>query len=589
MKNREKFPLETYTLEQGQKKEKVRFRSGHLLVRFREGILDTRPEWPLRSEEARRRARERVKQKLMEVEDLAKLDFTILSPPGFRTVFLRIDSKVNTLGLVHALKKKDRVFDGVGIDAVMKPGGEPGYAFVSGNPKEQWGLEYIDMFAAWERQTGEIDGGEPVLIGLLDSGLPIDPGLDPSDLAQGTRLTGKLTHEDLDGSRFLAGRNSFYEEGESKAYWPMESSSSYHGTMMAGIIAAGENNGIGMAGVNWKSDVYCCTVMSSAVGEDGEKPLATHGTTLVGVQDAALYAACVGKKLVLNLSLRFPIDPDFDLTDLVFLTEDMFGLFEAIELADAVVALAAGNDYTAHPVPGAPPPDADPDEYYLEYPALTVAKSPSILPRFLITGATGQDGEIWWNSGRGEDDMVFAPGDNIMATTLRSVIYDEVDGTSPATAHVSALAALLWREDSSRSAAEIVRCIQSTAREPSPGAGYRIIDAGAAFRAMRNESELLTPATLRFEEAAPGIHYARSIQIGIHTCGTATMSVKTTPAGCFGISDGSFVHEPGAIPFALTVSHCATEADPDEITGTVEVEWLEQERVWSIGIQAFRS
>lgn len=325
---------------------------------------------------------------------------------------------------------------------------------------EQWGLECIRMYDAWDIPI--LNDLDSVVIGLLDSGIPVkdEP---PAGFPLHTDLESCIDHPDFDGKRFIAGRN--YVPNDDGTVGHSLNDTTGHGTNMAGIIAAKENNGEGLAGVNWGALVYVTRVLDPG-------NLSTVGFMLQGLQDVLAYAAANGKKAVVNLCAVYAIR---DLSDVAVVCNAMFPLFESVVAADAILCLAAGNNwYAGRTLP------------YLEYPAKLGIEKPNFSGNVLVVGAIGKDLKIWEDSGRGVMDMVFAPGQNVGTTDARSGMgyYQAESGTSIATSHVSALAALMWSKAPSRSAREIVCCLKCTAREPVLGAGYRVVNAHAALQAV---------------------------------------------------------------------------------------------------------
>ena len=329
---------------------------------------------------------------------------------------------------------------------------------VAGHVEEQWGLKCINMFDAWNIQTLD----DSVVIGLLDSGIPLtgEPtgGIPPHD-----DLDGYSTHPDFDGKRFIAGKN-YVPESDGTIGTSLNDTSG-HGTSMAGIIAAVEDNSEGLAGVNWGSPVYVSRVLDAG-------NIGTIGFMLQGVQDTLEYARDNDKKAVFNFCASIDLG---GLLDVVIFTESIFPLFESIIDADAIICIAAGNNYT----PGKAMP-------YLEYPAKLGVDLLKFATHTIVVGAIAEDLSMWEDSGRGVTDMVFAPGKSVGTTHYLAGVgyYQKEHGTSIATSHVSALAALLWSKAPGKTATQIVCCVKCTAKEPSRGAGYRIIDAFAALDAV---------------------------------------------------------------------------------------------------------
>jgi Subtilase family len=247
------------------------------------------------------------------------------------------------------------------------------------------------------------------------------------------------THPDLDGiiseyKNFVGGESVRDYEG--------------HGTHVAGIIAAELNNGIGISGL-CVAKILALKVLPTRVEWDA----------------AAYYRAleyCIGRGRVLNLSLGAA---DFDPGE-----RDVIA--DLIE-AGVVVVAAMGNDYE----------DGNPKEY------------PAALPGVCAVGATDQADRRAGFSNTGRHIAISAPGVGIVSTTPTYKYahgvshYDEFDGSSMATPHVSAAAALVLAGNPSLTPAQVIRKLQRSADRvsgmkgrPSNSYGWGRLNIEAALR-----------------------------------------------------------------------------------------------------------
>ncbi len=340
-----------------------------------------------------------------------------------------------------------------------------------GHPNEQWGPRFMKMGPAWDIQ----EGTEDVVIALLDTGVPLPEDRPNVALGLHENLKTHLMHEDLDGKRFIAGWDYVND-----VRWPRDDYSSAHGTKMAGIMAAKENNHtgtngdtepveyIGTAGINWASFVFAYKAVHYSWPEDATESeyLSTEALVHLGVRDAAEYVKTFDpvKKLVINLSLQVSSEP----VDTETLTE----IFNLIKGIGAIACIAvAGAEGVAEPA---------------KFGATTALYSEHVI----AVGATQQNDQTPWVHGFG--DMVYAPGHEIWSTD-KSNAYDKISGTSPATAHVSGLAALMWSEAPHLEAKDIVRALKDGCRDPRDDAllsydykiGHGIVDAHQAFQQLK--------------------------------------------------------------------------------------------------------
>jgi hypothetical protein len=191
--------------------------------------------------------------------------------------------------------------------------------------------------------------------------------------------------------------------------------------------------------------------------ESGILPVrATDGSSsglIFGVAPAIEFAVS-RKASVINLALGFERDdPD---------------IHRAVQDAldhDVVVVAAVGNDGSSQ-------------QYY-----------PAAWPGVVGVGAIDSSGDVWSQSNTGADVTLVAPGVHILRDDNRGRVGYS-DGTSEATAYVSAAAALVRSAHPGWSAAEVVAALEGTADKPAAmrGAarddryGAGILDVLAAVR-----------------------------------------------------------------------------------------------------------
>ncbi|TQJ12129.1 subtilisin family serine protease [Kribbella jejuensis] len=215
-----------------------------------------------------------------------------------------------------------------------------------------------------------------------------------------------------------------------------------HGTMVAGIIAAGTNNGAGLAGVGWSSKVMPVKVA-------GSNGVANDLDLVEGIDWAVAHGATV-----LNISIANPGDNAV--------------LHDAITRAIAkgvIVVAAAGNDGS------------------------DVAQYPAAYPEVIAVGATNAGGVLTDFSSYGDWVDVAAPGWDIVSTGARNLSqspYWLCSGTSCAAPIVAGVAALVKNKWPTLTPAQVQARIKAYARDAGPrgidpyyGAG--MLDAYAAL------------------------------------------------------------------------------------------------------------
>jgi len=213
-----------------------------------------------------------------------------------------------------------------------------------------------------------------------------------------------------------------------------------HGTHVSGIIGALVNNNLGVAGMSWYNRVMPIKVLDQSGA----------GSTYA-VAQGIIWATDHGAK-VINMSLGNYADAQF--------------LHDAIKYAydhDVVLIAASGNDNTERP----------------GYPAA--------YPEVFAVAATDSNKSKASFSNYGDYIDVAAPGVSI-ASTYPHNQFAALSGTSMASPHVTALAALIRSANPSLKNTEVMQLMRDTAMDIGPAGkdkyfGYGLIDVVAALKA----------------------------------------------------------------------------------------------------------
>lgn len=277
---------------------------------------------------------------------------------------------------------------------------DPGFA------SDRTPLDWIKVPQTWAKTTGS----SGVLIGVIDSGIPLD--------ANGVRL-----HADLkDEQRFVLGPN-LSTNGP-----PNDRAECGHGTHVTGILAATANNGIGMAGVNWQSPIYICKVF------DQEEEVFDDGRFHQAVEATLGYAEARGiTRVVINFSCGG-------------LASDL--LLETCKLIHdrgAILCAGIGNSGVSL------------------YPAVYASRSDVSI---LAVGAADRPGGMW--PGSAPSASVVALGAAIVSACPPNG-YCARSGTSGATPFVSGAASLVWSAHPESSHLDVIARIVQTAVPPTLG------------------------------------------------------------------------------------------------------------------------
>lgn len=328
---------------------------------------------------------------------------------------------------------------------------------------EQWGLEKIEAFGAWDITQGS----EEILIGVIDTGLDyFHEDLQKSifvNAAEDLNGNGKLDEGDIDG--IDNDNNGFTDDvigwdfvdrvgfpfdpsGGDYLDWdndPMDENG--HGTYVAGIIGAESNNIRGISGVVPNAKIMILRAFDpSGYGEEDD------------VAAAILYAVEMGVD-VLNMSFG---DNAFS-----------FVLKDVIEYAyqqGVVLVGSAGN--TSSDLPHYP-------SGYNEVICVGASTNNDFLSSFSNTGST--------------IDLV-APGSAILTTDLDNK-YTSINGTSASTPFVTGAAALL-KSVVNFSNEEIKQVLKTTSDDiDSKGWDLR---TGAGRLNLRRALQITAPSEIGF-------------------------------------------------------------------------------------------
>ncbi|CAG7620206.1 S8 family peptidase [Paenibacillus allorhizosphaerae] len=213
-----------------------------------------------------------------------------------------------------------------------------------------------------------------------------------------------------------------------------------HGTHVAGVIGALVNNNLGVAGMSWYNRIMPIKVLDQSGA----------GSTYA-VAQGIIWATDHGAK-VINMSLGNYADAQF--------------LHDAIKYAydhDVVLIAASGNDNTERP------------GYPAAYPEV-----------FAVAAADSNKAKASF-SNYGDYIDVAAPGVSI-ASTYPHNQFAALSGTSMASPHVTALAALIRSANPSLKNTEVMQIMRDTAMDIGPSGkdkyfGYGLIDVVAALKA----------------------------------------------------------------------------------------------------------
>jgi len=228
---------------------------------------------------------------------------------------------------------------------------------------QQWYLPNIEAPDAWD-----ISLGKDVIIALVDSGVDLD-------------------HEDMVDNILPDGWDFGNDDDDPNDEYG-------HGTQVCGVIAAIQNNNLGISGIAPESKILPLKISESGV------PIAS------AVAEAILYASDHGAKII-NLSLQLGGDPQV-VTDAV-----------DYAVTNGVLLVAAAGQDPRGPV-----------------------RFPANLENVMAVSAADDTNGLWFNSNYGPEIELTAPGEDIYTTKLGGG-HITSSGTSLSAPMVSAVAALI--------------------------------------------------------------------------------------------------------------------------------------------------
>ena len=299
----------------------------------------------------------------------------------------------------------------------------------------QWDLEMVGMPAVWSWSVdGQAADGTRIRIGIVDSGVYAE-------------------HEAFRNTHFVPGVNFLAKEGtEERTQTP----DTYgHGTFVAGIIAAGVNDGVGTAGIAPGAELMPIKCFE---GQSGQ---------LADVI-AGIYAGVDGGCRILNLSLGLPEK---------WASQPLIDAIAYAAERDVIVVGAAGNSGGTD----------------LMYPAA--------FDTVVGVGFVDSAGVVASKSHRNESVLVTAPGVSLYGPGISGPDrYTTGGGSSYATAEVSAAAALALSMDPELTPEEFMLLLSRSAEDRGdPGYdtsyGHGILRIDALLALLKNGCYGLDPGT----------------------------------------------------------------------------------------------
>jgi serine protease len=386
----------------------------------------------------------------------------------------------------------------------------------------------LNLPAAWDKSTGA-----GINVAVIDTGYrphadlsgQILPGY---DFIASAAIAGDGNGRDSDASDVGDSTTAGQCGGGMPA---QDDSSSWHGTHVAGTIAARTNNGVGVAGVAYGARILPVRVLGKCGGytsDIADAMIWASGGAVTGAP------ANPNKARVLNLSLGGSGACDATTQNAI----------NSARSRGAVVVVAAGNSNVN-----------------------ASNANPANCAGVITVAAVGRTGGKASYSNYGANVDVAAPGGdsgagilstwNAGTTTPAGDNYGYMMGTSMATPHVAGVAALMLAKNPNLTPDEVEAKLKSTAR-PFPaacsGCGAGIVDANAAVTAVMS-TVAVAPPTQNEAESNNYISNANAVSVA----GTVVNGSLSSTSD----NDYFVVQVPAGKTLSVTLSQGAAALDYD--------------------------
>jgi serine protease len=415
--------------------------------------------------------------------------------------------------VARSLRDGDPAIEYAEPDLLLKPALVPNDALLA----QQWAWSDatggVRAPAAWDRSTGA-----GIVVAVIDTGVRAHADLAANllpgyDFITDTFVSGDNNGRDADASDPGDAVTAGYCGAGAPA-----SNSSWHGTHVAGIVAAVANNASGVAGLAYQAKVLPLRVLGRCGGYSSDIADAivwAAGGTVSGVP------ANPNPARVINLSLGGS-------GSCGLATQNAINTARA---RGAVVVVAAGNDN-----------------------ANASTATPANCTGVVTVAATGKSGGKASYSNTGANVSLAAPGGDAGAGILSTLNagstqpgadnYVAYMGTSMATPVVSATAALVLAAKPALTPDQVAALLKSTARAfpaACSGCGTGIVDAGAAVaQAAGSTSAPPAPSPAPAPSTPPTLNVADKEPNSSFGTAQALASVPAVIAGSITSNDNDY-------------------------------------------------
>lgn len=369
---------------------------------------------------------------------------------------------------------------------------------------QQWnlhGTKGISAPEAWKTSQGS-----GVTVAVIDTGIVKHPDLDANVLPGYDFITEPEMARDGNGRDNDATDEGNWEEENVCDSGAEASESNWHGTHVAGSIAAIMNNKRGVVGVAPSAKILPVRALGMCGGYDSDIADAmiwAAGGTVEGVP------ANTNPAQIINLSLGGEGTCPATYTKAI----------AEVNKRGSILVVAAGNESQD-----------------------TSKVAPANCGGSIVVGSTDQNGQRSEFSNYGKIVDVSAPGDAIMSTVDHGTTvstgpgYTEYDGTSMATPQVAGIIALLKSVDPSLTAARAKEILKKTSKPLTcdvNACGSGIVNAASALAALQGKADPIPDQVKKPRPKRAPKYPTRAARIGYVTNPTTSHNLPflITPHG----------------------------------------------------------
>jgi serine protease len=394
---------------------------------------------------------------------------------------------------------------------------------------------------AWDQNTGT-----GVVVAILDTGQTAHPDLDANTVAGYDFVSSATNARDGNGRDSNPQDQGDWTTAGQCGTGSQASNSSWHGTHVAGTVAAVTNNATGVAGVAFGAKLQHVRVLAACGGTLSDIADAitwASGGTVSGIPANATPAK------VINMSLGGSSST---------CASTYQNAINGAVGRGTVVIVAAGNSNTN-----------------------SANATPANCSNVVTVAATNRSGGRAYYSNFGTNVDVAAPGGDVRTsssngilstlnsgtTTPASASYAWYQGTSMATPHVAGLAALMLSKSSSLTPATIESTLKANARAfpvSCSGCGTGIINALATLNAIGGGT---TPTTYSISGT---ITTSTGTALSGVTVSRGAASTTTNSSGVYtftGLANGSYTITPSLSGYTFSPTSRSVSVSGANVTG----------------------